>query len=174
MPTTSPKDKEFAQKVRGMIGPVVAGDVVAVPVGAVAVGLDASTGKELWRVREAAIALANGCAYLKGGTKVFCVKWDDGEVIGTQKNQGGRNPVLEYADGRLFIWPENHHGRQDFGMLGADPRRLPLLTEAWHPPHPHTSAYAKIGIGMPVVDGHIFIRGHDAIYCYDMRKRPIE
>jgi outer membrane protein assembly factor BamB len=119
---------------------------------------------------EAGIALANGYAYING-VKNYCIKLETGEVTATQDKAPAKlNTVLEYADGRLFIWPENHHGGQQFAMLGADPKTLPLFSEEWNPPHPHTSAYSHSGIGMPVADGHIFIRGHDAIYCYDLRK----
>ena len=41
----------------------------------------------------------------------------------------------------------------------------------WRPPHTWTTAYANQPINYPVVDGRLFVRGLDAIYCYDLRAR---
>ena len=49
----------------------------------------------------------------------------------------------------------------NFSVLG-DP-------ETWSPPHPNTTSYGPY-MRFPVVDGRMFIRGNDAIYCYDLRK----
>ena len=66
-------------------------------------------------------------------------------------------------------------------MLRADPkdfRRLGAETPAegkhplpgqWHPPHPHDTAYANQPVIYPLVDGRLFVRGHDGLYCYDLR-----
>jgi hypothetical protein len=56
-------------------------------------------------------------------------------------------------------------------MLRADPkdfRAMPGPAE-WRPTHPHTTAYANHPISTPLVDGRLFVRGSDAIYCYDLR-----
>jgi uncharacterized membrane protein len=39
----------------------------------------------------------------------------------------------------------------------------------WRPPHTWTTAYANQPIVYPLVDGRLFVRGLDAIYCYDLR-----
>lgn len=40
----------------------------------------------------------------------------------------------------------------------------------WLPPHSWTTAYANQPINYPLVDGRLFVRGLDAVYCYDLRK----
>jgi hypothetical protein len=91
------------------------------------------------------------------------------------------------ADGRLFIQPEGRHGKQSFFMLAADPKDFRVIGSAagpkgashsvgvehqWLPPHSWTTAYANQPIVYPLVDGRLFVRGSDAIYCYDLRRHP--
>jgi len=87
---------------------------------------------------------------------------------------------------RLFINTEGRHGTPHFLMFDlTDPGQpKPLGTVAgatdfapqainqlaWNPPHLTTTAYASHSLGYPVVDGRIFIRGANGIYCYDLRK----
>jgi outer membrane protein assembly factor BamB len=33
------------------------------------------------------------------------------------------------------------------------------------------TAYANHPVGYPLVDGRLFVRGHDGLYCYDLRKQ---
>jgi outer membrane protein assembly factor BamB len=41
---------------------------------------------------------------------------------------------------------------------------------AWRTANPTTTAYANHQIIYPVVDGRIFVRGGDGVYCYDLRR----
>ena len=43
------------------------------------------------------------------------------------------------------------------------------LPNQWHPPHPHDTAYANQPVVYPLVDGRLLVRGHDGLYCYDLR-----
>ena len=38
-------------------------------------------------------------------------------------------------------------------------------------PHTWTTAYANQPIVYPLVDGRLFVRGLDGIYCYDLRAK---
>jgi hypothetical protein len=56
-------------------------------------------------------------------------------------------------------------------MADADPKNFRLLgATPWLPPHSWTTAYANQPIVYPLVDGRLFVRGLDAIYCYDLRQ----
>ncbi len=71
---------------------------------------------------------------------------------------------------RIFVQPESRHGGTSFLMLQGDPKNFKMLSGQWHPPHPHTSVYANQPLSYPLVDGRLFVRGSDAVYCYDQRK----
>lgn len=129
------------------------------------------------------LTIANGHVYIDGDKETFCLSLANGKKVAEVANVGGaRTQVAFFADGRLFIQPEGRHGGQSFFMLSGDPkdfRRLSAETAAagnhalpgqWRPPHPHDTAYANQPVIYPVVAGRIFIRGHDGLYCYDLRK----
>jgi outer membrane protein assembly factor BamB len=119
---------------------------------------------------EVTMAIANGHVYF-GGQELICVKLDTGEVTARQPKAPCKlNPTMCYADGRLILFPENHHGKMHLHMVDADPRTLNVLTEDWRAPHPTTTAYANMGIGILLLDGRLISRGQDGIYCYDLRK----
>lgn len=83
------------------------------------------------------------------------------------------NPALIIAGDKLILSPEGQHGKHGFILFDADPTKLTLLgstTEKWIPPHPSTTAYARQPLLHPVVDGRIFFRGGNGIYCYDLRQ----
>ena len=118
---------------------------------------------------EATMAIAKGHVYF-GGVELVCVKLDTGEVTARQpKAQCYLNPTMCYSDGRVILFPENHHGKMYLHMVDANPKTLNVLTTAWWAPHPTTTAYANMGIGILLVDGRLIARGQDGIYCYDLR-----
>lgn len=49
-------------------------------------------------------------------------------------------------------------------------KTLTVLTESWRAPHPTTTAYTNMGIGILLLDGRLIARGQDGVYCYDLRK----
>jgi len=130
-----------------------------------------------------ALAIAGGHVYVDGSGETFCLKLDTGEKMGTAKAGGARTQMMFAADGRLFIQPEGRHGGQSFYMLDAAPAGFRVLgaggTAAtnhpgagqWVPPHPPDTAYANQPVSYPLVDGRLFVRGHDGLYCYDLRAR---
>lgn len=118
--------------------------------------------------------------YVSAAREAICLKLATGEPVARVENVGGaRTQTAFLAGGRLFIQPEGRHGSQSFLMLDADPktfRTLPATqaigTESpWRPPHTWTTAYANQPIVYPLVDGRLFVRGLDAIYCYDLRQQ---
>ncbi len=140
-------------------------------------------------VDKLALAIAGGCVYVSGSQETFCLKLDTGEQLGVAKAGGARTQTMFAADGRVLIQPEGRHGGQSFFMLDGVAfagnrisksfRLLPASASSgelkhpgagqWVPPHVPDTAYANHPLGYPLVDGRLFIRGHDGLYCYDLR-----
>jgi outer membrane protein assembly factor BamB len=130
-----------------------------------------------------ALTIANGHVYIDGAAETFCLKLFSGEKVATAKAGGARTQVMFAVDGRVFIQPEGRHGGQSFFMLEADPKDFRVVPAGnaaretrhagegqWVPLHTPDTAYANQPVIYPVVDGRLFVRGHDGLYCYDLRK----
>jgi RNA polymerase sigma factor (sigma-70 family) len=81
----------------------------------------------------------------------------------------------QVADERLFVQPDGVHGKGGIHltMLGTAPETFKVMgTKSWSPPFPGTSSYAFKPQTHPIVDGRLYSRGADGIYCVDLRKRP--
>lgn len=102
---------------------------------------------------------------------------------------GGSNEgTAEFVDGRLFTRLEGSHGSGPWTWLSFRDGKLVLATVedpaqgakdknspdapavVWTGVHPLTSSYHSKPMLFPVVDGRMFIRGADGVYCYDLRK----
>lgn len=133
------------------------------------------------------LAVQGEYVYVTTAAEAFCLSLTKGETIRTVKGVGGaRTQTAFLADGRLFLQPEGRHGKQSFFMLDADPKNFQLLGapakdpakvnhpvgegRQWLPPHSWTTAYANQPVNYPLVDGRLFVRGLDGVYCYDLRK----
>jgi outer membrane protein assembly factor BamB len=80
---------------------------------------------------------------------------------------------VQVAEDRLFVRPDGAHGGININMLGATPETFKVMGTyqyGWQPKIPHSSSYARKMHTMPIVDGRMYIRGADGIYCYDLRK----
>lgn len=120
------------------------------------------------------VTLGGGQAYVMGREELRAYDPSTGRLLGRLQGseaftglQGpGSNPWLTAVGDRLWLNPEGQHGGQAFLLLDLQLRPL----AAWRPPHPTDSAYACMATGSPIVDGRLFVRGHDGLYCYDLRK----
>lgn len=128
--------------------------------------------------------------YVSAAREAICLKLTTGETVARVENvSGARTQTAFLAGGRLFIQPEGRHGSQSFLMLSANPQAFSAYTSSqsggsikhqvggeyqWRPPHTWTTAYANQPINYPLVDGRLFVRGLDAIYCYDLRARSTQ
>lgn len=122
------------------------------------------------------VTLGKDRAYLAGQNELRCVALVSGKLLGKQVFDGkthriGSNQWLALVGDRLFLCPEGQHGSQSLLMLEADPK-LGLIGSTWTPPSNHTTAYGVHSLAYPVVDGRLFLRGMDGLYCYDLRKAP--
>ncbi|MEA3366862.1 MAG: PQQ-binding-like beta-propeller repeat protein [Planctomycetota bacterium] len=81
------------------------------------------------------------------------------------------NPWLGLFGNRILFSPEGQHGRCRLAWLDVTTADLKTSGSFWTPPHTSTTAYNSQPIVYPILDGRLFIRGGDGIYCYDLRKR---
>ncbi len=117
------------------------------------------------------ITVADGKAYLLGAAYIRILDIITGKQVGELKGGDygpGSNPWLGVVGDRFLLIPEGQHGLANYIFLD---RTLKNLGPLWHPPHTNTSAYNSQPIIAPVVDGRVFLRGGDGIYCYDLRKK---
>jgi outer membrane protein assembly factor BamB len=129
------------------------------------------------------LAERDGFLYVTGYKEVWVIETKTGKVVAKVPGAGGMaTPVIFTAEDRVFIYPEGRHGGSQVIMLiaaGADTRVLsPDIATGgnmagwngtWTVPHPSTTAYAVGQLIHPIVDGRLFVRGADGIYCYDLR-----
>ena len=133
------------------------------------------------------LAIANGIVHAVGKRLVRCLDLETGKALGeiteqefphpagsTHYQAPGSNPLLIVAGDKLVLSPEGQHGKHGFVLFDADPKKLTLLGDKerkWAPPHATTTAYGRQPIVNPIVDGRMFFRGGNGIYCYDLRKK---
>jgi hypothetical protein len=55
-------------------------------------------------------------------------------------------------------------------ILGGTPETFGPLRCVWVQPHPQTTSYHNKYMTWPMVEGRIFMRGFDGVYCYDLRQ----
>ncbi|MEM7392501.1 MAG: PQQ-binding-like beta-propeller repeat protein [Verrucomicrobiota bacterium] len=131
-------------------------------------------------------AIARRVVYGVGKHLVRCLDLETGKMLGEivegefphpEGHHGDvprSNPLLIVAGDKLILSPEGQHGKHGFVLFDADPKKLTLLGDPvrkWAPPHATTTAYGRQPIVNPIVDGRMFFRGGNGIYCYDLRKQ---
>lgn len=120
------------------------------------------------------VSLARDKAYLVGRNEIRSVDLFTGRLLGKhvfdEKNSPiGSNQWLAVVGDRLLLSPEGQHGSQRLQWIDAVGNLKPL-SPRWTPPNNSTTAYAVHSLGCPIVDGRLFIRGMDGVYCYDLRR----
>jgi outer membrane protein assembly factor BamB len=121
------------------------------------------------------LTVYRGYVYISGEKAMHCVGLRDGATVARADGAGGADTQVAFAaDGRVFVQPLGRYGDQVFLTVSADPAAFRLLGPGapapWSPPHPQTTAHANFPLVSPLVDGRLFVRGADGIYCYDLRK----
>jgi hypothetical protein len=69
----------------------------------------------------------------------------------------------------LVIPAGKPEARRPAGVRGPKGRRAAKTDPMWSPPHPHAATY-QVPMSHASADGQAFIRGQDALYCYDLRQ----
>jgi outer membrane protein assembly factor BamB len=102
-----------------------------------------------------------GHVYAFWEEETVCVELASGRIAATARVPGVRScSSLVAADGRVL----REHLYQQFFFYRAGPEDFQQLGEWWHPPS-HADCTTST-----LVDGRLFIRGKDCVYCYDLRK----
>lgn len=105
--------------------------------------------------------------------KPLCIDVATGKVVASAAyGECQVGATMVYADGRLIVDRDGSHSGTELTYYAADPKRgaLKPLGKLWPPPHAHGTSYHP-ACSHPYVDGRLFIRGGDGVYCYDLRKR---
>ncbi|MEQ8784813.1 MAG: PQQ-like beta-propeller repeat protein [Pirellulaceae bacterium] len=84
------------------------------------------------------------------------VRWDEGHLLA--------------LPGLFVLHPDSQHGHtKTFALPAAAGARASPM---WTPPQPHATTY-QAPMSHAWADGRLFLRGADALYCYDLRgNRP--
>ncbi len=118
------------------------------PIGAVSGDLFCFRGKYAYQI----VNLADGSRIAKSYLSAPA-RMDEGTVIG--------------LPGLFVPHPDTQHGDNKFyAFPAAADAKVGTL---WRPPHPTATAY-QASLGHAWADGRLFIRGQDALYCYDLRQ----
>ncbi len=134
---------------------------------------DAKTGPRIhWKNQP---VLAGDVAFCgisgEDGYPVACFDAKTGKHLGTINAPSGRRPgnILRIED-RALILGDASHIKNEVWWAAADGRSFRVIGKPWVNPHPPTTPlYATIT--WPYVDGRLYMRGADGIYCYDLRKQ---
>jgi outer membrane protein assembly factor BamB len=118
------------------------------------------------------ITLADGKAYVLGAAYIRILDIATGKQVGELKGGDyapGSNAWMGVVGDRFLLIPEGQHGTAKYVFTN---RELKNLGPLWHPTHTPTTAYNSQPIIAPIVDGRVFMRGGDGVYCYDLRAKP--
>lgn len=132
--------------------------------------------------------VGNGFVYLSGRNSNLLLDLETGVEIVRHASPGAANQGLGILAGdRLILRRDGNHGDGPFVMLGGlgehyqphriepnrsldfDDERPDAPTYIWRQPFPITSSYHRKPMVFPIVDGRMFVRGTDGIYCIDLR-----
>lgn len=118
-------------------------------------------------------AIADGYVYARLiGPELLCIDIATGKIAGRAAHDlGSVGATMVFADGRLIVDRDGSHSATQLAYFETTPARdvFRPLGEIWSPPHAHGTSYHPQH-AHPCVDGRLFIRGADGVYCYDLRK----
>jgi len=80
------------------------------------------------------------------------VRWDEGHLLA--------------LPGLFVLHPDSQHGHTK--MFPFPAKAGARVGPMWSPPHPHATTY-QAAMSHAWADGRLFLRGADALYCYDLR-----
>jgi hypothetical protein len=95
-----------------------------------------------------------------------------GKVLATYAGNCGMTEAhTAIMEDRAFLSLDGAHGHSEMNILGATPETFSKSFGIWSQPHPQTTGYHNKYMTWPMVEGRIFMRGWDGVYCYDLRKK---
>ncbi|GDY13533.1 hypothetical protein LBMAG53_24110 [Planctomycetota bacterium] len=156
----------------------LAKQVVSANATVTAYALDPGKAQQLWQ-SPATFAAADappGCngAYVVVGGPLETHLFDaaTGKDLATYAGGGPYNEgYAAFFEDRILLSLDGSHGHSEMTILGASPETLTKDVHTWWQPHPMTTSYHNKFMTFPMVEGRIFFRGADGVYCYDLRKK---
>jgi len=117
----------------------------------------------------------NGVVWVRSDNALYALRLSDGRTLlktSNTKDYDGTHQFDEahgqIVNGRLLLEPDSQHYTSRVWMYLADPENFKTMGN-WYQPHAQSSGY-NVPFSHPVVDGRIYYRGAEHIYCYDLRK----
>ncbi|MCC5828074.1 MAG: PQQ-binding-like beta-propeller repeat protein [Phycisphaeraceae bacterium] len=129
-----------------------------------------SLSHELGGIDGRPVVINDGIVYAQLDSGVTLIDPRNGRVLARDDRRRGSASTMVWAEDRLFLDLDATHSRTWQRMYDARPDHFRTIHNFWNPPHHQTSAYYRRVLAHPIVDGRIFLRGTDGIYCYDLRK----
>lgn len=132
--------------------------------------------KELWQAAPFAfdenmpVTVMDDRACFLGRQTIYAIDVATGKTVAEKKfaeHGPGSNAWLGVVGDRFLFLPEGQHGTAHLAFLD---RNLNPLGSFWLPTNTDTTAYNSQPIVYPIVDGRLFVRGGDGVYCYDLRR----
>ncbi len=116
-------------------------------------------------------SVANGLICFRGNYSYYLVDPKTGKRVAsrhlTAPVRWDEGHLLALPD-RFALHPDTQHGHTKMFLLPA--RADGQVSSLWSPPHPWATTYQS-AMSHAWADGRLFIRGADALYCYDLRRR---
>ncbi len=134
--------------------------------------------EELWKKPELPGFFDRNAAAIRGDTLLvglghdyFSIHIPTGTILGQIEGRHGSQQV-QILDNIMLAENDCCHGHDETYVINTSGSKFELSMDAtWLPPAMPTSSYV-----VPVVhayaDGRLFMRGRDAVYCFDMRRQP--
>jgi outer membrane protein assembly factor BamB len=144
-----------------------------------AIQLSLEKASELWSFPCANISNGNiaplpspdGRVCIAGAADVTLLDARTGKQVAAAKITNGpyNEGMVEYAHGRFLMTPDGSHGGQQLQMLPDRIEDFKSIGTQTGFQHLQTCSYHNMPMTRAYVDGRLFIRGMEAIYCYDLR-----
>jgi outer membrane protein assembly factor BamB len=140
--------------------------------------LDLTRAEQLWQTTTPdanmhPVAACNGrYVVVKGTTKQsHLLDAATGKILATYQGDTGQNEChAAMIEDTVIMSRDGSHGHSDMAILGGTPETFGKLRCVWNQPHPQTTSYHNKYMTWPMVEGRIFMRGFDGVYCYDLRR----
>lgn len=143
--------------------------------GSMLVDIEGSKAKEVWKNKvmknhHGGVLLVDGSLYgFSDGGGLTCQDFKTGERIWNEKGEGIQKGAVHYADGMLYGLDE-HEG--SVFLAEASPKgykehgrfSLPKTTKL------REGTNGKVWTHPVVLDGHLYLRDQDLVFCYEVKK----
>jgi hypothetical protein len=119
--------------------------------------------------------IVHGKFLFTGGLEV--VDLETGKIISqTEGVQPGNGGYMQAIEDVVYVRRDGTHGHIEFAGYRVSPEGQVTVMDhergMWTPPVGGGTTSYKSPLTYPLIDGRIYIRQKDGVYCWDLRKRP--